>query len=134
MFPGEHHAARFQVSAVNDRIHFYMKSRDGEIEVRLEAKIAEGLPGSSVFGSLAAASSFFEPGSLGYSVTQESSRLDGIRLATRTWKAQPLTVESVYSSYFSDTRKFPSGSVAFDCALLMQNIEHEWHNAPDLYV
>jgi hypothetical protein len=57
-----------------------------------------------------------------------------VRLAARTWKVEPLEVESAFSSYFSDPSKFPPGSISFDCALLMRNIEHEWHDAPDLYV
>ena len=43
-------------------------------------------------------------------------------------------MEQVYSSYFADEKKIPKGSVDFDCALLMRDIEHEWHSAPDLYV
>ena len=44
------------------------------------------------------------------------------------WVAEPTEVTQ------KDRAKFPEGSVTFDCALLMRNIEHEWHNAPDLYV
>src|SRR5207302_5907788 len=104
------------------------------VAVKVEARVADQLPASSGFANLAEASGFFEPGSLGYSVTSQTNRLDGVRLATRTWKVEPLEVKSVYSSYFADRAKFPEGSVTFDCALLMRNMEHEWHNAPDLYV
>jgi hypothetical protein len=37
-----------------------------------------------------------------------------------------LKVTSVYSSFFSDKSIFPKGSIAFDNALLMRGIEHEW--------
>jgi hypothetical protein len=47
---------------------------------------------------------------------------------------EPLEVEEVYSSYFSDAEKFPAGSIWFDCALLMRDIEHEWRSAPALDV
>ncbi len=47
---------------------------------------------------------------------------------------EALDVEAVESSYFSDTSRFPPGSVDFDCALAMRNIAHEWHSAEDLYV
>ena len=30
--------------------------------------------------------------------------------------------------------RFPTGSVEFDCALVMRNLGHEWHSAEDLYV
>jgi hypothetical protein len=79
-------------------------------------------------------SGFFEPGSLGYSVTRQGGRLDGIELRTAGWAVEPLEVADVASSYFSDRSRFPSGSVEFDCALAMRNLAHEWHSADDLYV
>lgn len=33
----------------------------------------------------------------------------------------------VGSSFFEDTKVFPSGSVRFDSALWMRGIKHEWH-------
>ena len=33
---------------------------------------------------------------------------------------------------FEDSKLFPAGTVEFDCALLMRNIEHEWHGRPTL--
>ncbi len=71
--------------------------------------------------------------SVGYSVTSEQNRLDGLRLKTKTWQVEPLEVQEVFSSYFSDEEEFPKGSVSFDCALIMRDIEHEWHSEPDLY-
>jgi hypothetical protein len=47
---------------------------------------------------------------------------------------EPLQVEEVHSSYFSDEARFPKGSVVFDCALVMRNLGHEWHSAEDLYI
>lgn len=73
------------------------------------------------------------PGSVGYSVTSEPGRLDGIRLETRGWQVEALQVEEVFSSYFGDEERFPPGTVAFDCALGMRNLQHEWRAAEDLY-
>jgi len=134
LFPGEHKRAEFKVQSGGDKIDFHLQSDDGEVVVELRAKVARELPGSSKFGSMENASSFFEPGSLGYSVTSEKGRLDGVRLKTKTWKVEPLEVEHVFSSYFADEKVFPKGSAVFDCALLMRNIEHEWLNAPELYL
>jgi uncharacterized protein YqjF (DUF2071 family) len=134
LFPGEHNAADFKVTNSGEVIDFKMKSRDGSAAVELKARVTNCWGGQSQFATLAEASDFFEPGSMGYSVTKEANRLDGLRLATRTWKVEPLEVERAFSSYFSDQSKFPPGSVIFDCALLMRNIEHEWHEEPDLYV
>jgi hypothetical protein len=131
LFPGEHHHADFHVTNSSDRIDFDMKSRDGSVAVQLRGHLAKSLPPTSKFTSLAEASNFFEPGSIGYSATRDQDRLDGIRLKTKTWQVEPLEVEHVHSSFFGDDTKFPKGSVSFDCALLMRNIEHEWHTIPD---
>jgi len=40
------------------------------------------------------------------------------------------TIESVRSSFFDDTNRFPKGSIHFDCALLMRNVAHEWRVQP----
>src|SRR5207253_301246 len=69
LFPGEHHPATFTVAKSSEEIRFEMKSRDGQVAVKVEARVADQLPASSGFANLAEASGFFEPGSLGYSVT-----------------------------------------------------------------
>lgn len=38
----------------------------------------------------------------------------------------PLAVDRLRSDYFSDTSRFPEGSVVFDNALLMEGIDHTW--------
>jgi uncharacterized protein YqjF (DUF2071 family) len=131
LFPGEHHHADFHVTNSSGRIDFDMKSRDGSVAIQLQGHLAKSLPPTSRFTTLAEASNFFEPGSLGYSVTRHQGRLDGIRLKTKTWQVEALEVEHVHSSFFADETKFPKGSVSFDCALLMRDIEHEWHTVPD---
>ena len=32
----------------------------------------------------------------------------------------------------ADAAVFPPGRPTFDCALLMRDVEHEWHALPDL--
>jgi uncharacterized protein YqjF (DUF2071 family) len=134
IFPGEHHHACFSVVETDSRIDLKMRSKDGGVLVELSGTIAEHLPSSSIFSSLPEASSFFEAGSTGYSVTQDPKRLDGLKLQTKEWTLQPLDITRVYSSYFSDHTKFPEGAIEFDHALIMRNLEHEWHNADDLYI
>jgi Uncharacterized conserved protein (COG2071) len=134
LFPGEHHRASFSVREGSGSIDLSMQSNDREVSMRVRGRLGGPLPSSSCFSSLAEASGFFEPGSLGYSVTSEAGRLDGIELRTHGWRVEPLQVEEVFSSYFSDPVRFPKGSVEFDCALVMRNVGHEWHGAEDLYV
>lgn len=134
LFPGEHHLARFAVVDRGDQVSIEMRSKDGAVSVQVAATAVAELPDGSIFRSLQDASAFFEPGSLGYSATADGRTLDGLVLRTERWEVQPLRVESVASSYFSDTRLFPHGSVAFDSALIMRNIAHEWQSAKELYV
>lgn len=134
IFPGEHHAARFSVSDSATELNLALKSDDGEVKVEIAGKVVANLPPTSIFSNLEEASSFFEGGSVGYSVTGDPGRLDGLELQTNQWRVEPFEVSNVYSSYFSDEAKFPKGSVSFDHALIMRNVQHEWHSADDLYV
>jgi hypothetical protein len=45
-----------------------------------------------------------------------------------------LVIEKVESSFFDNRATFPPGSVEFDCALLMRDIDHEWHGKESLVV
>jgi Uncharacterized conserved protein (COG2071) len=134
LFPGEHHLASFSVQEANAAVNIKMKSADAAVKVEIEGNIVEELPSTSIFSSLADASSFFECGSLGYSVTSEQNRLDGLMLETKDWRVEPLDVIRVHSSYFLDEAKFPKKSVEFDHALIMRNVAHEWHSVDDLYL
>jgi hypothetical protein len=104
------------------------------VAVQIEGTTAKALPPDSIFSSLAEASAFFEAGSVGYSVTHDPNRLDGLNLKTEQWHVEPLEIKSIYSSYFSDEERFPAGSIDFDHALIMRNVTHEWHSADDLYL
>jgi hypothetical protein len=134
LFPGEQHRASFEVQESDAKISLAMRSEDNAVAVRVEGSTGAALPSSSIFKSLRAASSFFESGSLGLSVTSDPQRLDSIALKTEEWRVEPLDVAEVYSSYFADEARFPKGSALFDHALLMRNIKHEWKSAPDLYL
>ncbi len=133
LFPGEHCPARFHVTDVAGRIELSMRSLDGTVAVEVDGQESDRLPASSCFGSLAVASSFFERGSLGYSVTRNSNRLDGLLLRTEQWRAQPLSIAKVCSSFFEDAARFPKGSAEFDHALIMRDISHQWQSAEDLH-
>lgn len=134
LFSGEYHRAQFDVSDDGDRVELAMQSADGKVSVKVAADASPTLAEGSIFDSLEAASSFFEPGSLGYSATASGRRLDGVVLRTQLWEVRPLRVQSVESSYFSEESLFPAGSIAFDCALIMRNIEHEWQSVAERYV
>jgi hypothetical protein len=133
IFPGEHHSARFSVKDAEGHVELSMESLDGTVSVQVVGDDADFLPSSSCFANLAEASAFFEGGSLGYSVTRDGERLDGLRLRTLDWRLRPMAVTQVASSYFADRERFPEGTIEFDHALVMRDLMHEWHEAEDLY-
>ena len=131
LFPGEHNRADFTVTEVDEYINFSMRSRDEKVAVDLKGTITDEFPDDSIFESLDDSSEFFRGGSLGYSVTRGEKHLDGITLDTKGWEVKPLHVENVTSSFYNDTSVFPEGTIEFDHALIMQDVEHEWHSAPE---
>lgn len=132
MFPGVHHHARFEVHEDSERYSVIMESDDGSTHVAVEGTAASELQSGSVFSSLEEVSDFFEKGSLGYSATLRAGTFDGLELRTFNWGLTPLEVERVESSFFENEELFPTGSIEFDCALLMRGIEHEWHGRESL--
>lgn len=132
LFPGVHHHARFDVHEDEDAYSVVLDSVDGATHVRVEGRLADSIPATSTFQSLAEASEFFEHGSLGYSATRRPGVYDGLELRVRNWAVEPLDVTCVESSYFEDQTRFPAGSTQFDCALLMREIDHEWHGRDEL--
>jgi hypothetical protein len=134
IFPGEHQRADFEVTDDGSQITMSIRARDDRTTVQIRARETDALPDTSCFRTVAESSAFFEAGSVGFSATADCCRLDGIRLETFGWRIQPLAVDHVESSYFSNSTMFPGGSVAFDHALIMRDVRHEWHGLQDLTV
>ena len=127
LFPGIHHSARFDVREGASGFRVGMQSSDGSVHVLVDATATSALPTGSIFGSVADASAFFEQGSLGYSATRREGVFDGLELRSMAWRVEPLAVNVVESSFFERDGRFPTGSTQFDCALLVRNVDHEWH-------
>jgi hypothetical protein len=127
LFAGVHHHAKFSVRETEDEFRVALDSDDGQTHVAIKARLADDLKGSTLFASVADASAFFEGGSVGYSPSSRAGELDGLELRSQGWKVEPLEVTQVESSFFDDRERFPAGSAAFDCALVMRGIQHEWH-------
>lgn len=123
LFPGKHFLAKFNVQEANGKYHVDFKSSD-ETETSIDATSTDVFNKNSIFGTLENASDFFENGDLGYSPNKD--KFDGLRLKAYNWKVQPLEVSNVKATFFENEEIFPKGSVNFDNALLMSNIEHEW--------
>lgn len=126
LYPGVHHRARFEVSESDDRLQVAFAARDRSTSVRVDVRIADELAGSRLFDDTAAASTFFESGSNGYSATRDPARFDGLALHTTAWKVEPGLAATAESSFFSDPARFPAGSVELDCALVMRQVPVHW--------
>jgi uncharacterized protein DUF2071 len=132
IFPGVHHFGKFRVREDGMRFAVEFRSTDSRVWMDVAGEVSDRWPCDSVFSSLAEASSFFRGGSLGYSPAREPGRFEGLELRCYSWDVKPLAIERVQSSLFDDSTRFPPGSVAPDCALVMRGVEHEWQVGDDL--
>jgi hypothetical protein len=128
VFPGKHYSAKFDVKEDGVNYHVAFQSSDGTT-ISVDAKLAEDLGPESIFKDMDAVSAFFKAGSTGFS--PNGNKYEGLYLNTYHWQVKPLQVTKVSSSYFENERVFPKGSVHFDNALLMTNVDHEWSSVAD---
>ncbi|WP_312356799.1 DUF2071 domain-containing protein [Empedobacter sp.] len=123
VFPGKHYFAKFNVIEENDNYHLDFTSSD-DTRIEIDAKKSVEFNSNSIFETLNEVSKFFENGSVGYS--PNGNNFEGLKLETYNWGVEPLEVLHVKSSFFENETIFLKGSVQFDNAILMTNIEHEW--------
>jgi hypothetical protein len=128
MFPGRHFLAKFNVSENDGNYHIDFTSSDNT-RISIDAKETKTFDTNSIFKTLQNASDFFEKGEIGYSPNK--TKFDGLKLQAYKWTVKPLDVSNVESSFFDNEKLFPKGSVRFDNALLMTNVEHEWHSVSE---
>lgn len=124
IFPGRHFHADFKVKESGDHYEVAFKSSDGTT-IEICADKTSDYDSNSIFENIETASEFFQGGAIGFSPS--GRKFEGLELRTANWKVEPLTVSKIQSSFFEDEALFPKGSVQFDNALLMTQIEHEWH-------
>lgn len=132
LFPGLHHHATFTSLESENRVEVSMRSDDGDTWVDVSGRPADVLESGSVFPDLETASGFFERGALGYSDSDDAG-YEALELHTENWRVTPLEVDRAVSSFFDNQERFPSGTVEFDNALLMRDVDHEWHARESLY-
>lgn len=123
VFPGIHHLADFKVDESDGNYNVAFTSSDNT-SLAIEAVETTQWNKESVFDNLDCVSTFFENGSVGYS--PDKNEFEGLELKAYNWKVTLLDVKQVHSSFFENEAIFLKGSVKFDNALLMRDIEHEW--------
>jgi hypothetical protein len=129
--PGVHHHAKFTVQESNGNFEIQFESEDGTF-LKIQAAHTHDWSTESVFEDEACASAFFKAGSVGYSPKRSKNGFDGLELKTKNWLTSPLSVHQVRSSFFENESIFPKGSIKFDNALLMRNLDHEWNSKPEM--
>ena len=127
LFSGIHHLAHFQFEQNATQMQMQMHSRDQTQNIRFSGHLNTHWPTDSAFKDLQSASDFFKAGSLGYSNSSTTSEFQGLELHLPNWQVKAFHVDEIYSSYFDDPKRFPEGSMKFDHALFMSNLEHRWH-------
>lgn len=132
LFPGVHHAARFSVQDDGDLIQMQVQSCDGKTDVRFSASSSQDWRAASVFPTFAEASEFFRQGDCGFSCSLDGESVEGMQLKTMQWSLTALAVQLEASSFYFNPSRFPSGSIEFDCGLIMRRVPHEWHEIKEI--
>ncbi len=127
LFSWPHYAADFHVNE-HDQFEVDICSDDGSSNLHVKATRCDPFPADSMFTSLEDASGWFQCCNYGISPSADGKKFISTELKTRTWSVSPLMVDILESAYFENESLFPTATVQFDNALLMENIEHEWVN------
>ncbi|MFJ8477702.1 DUF2071 domain-containing protein [Kitasatospora sp. NPDC094011] len=130
LFPGAHDRADFAVHETPDLLRVAVAPRDGGTRVDVTVELSDELRGSELFADLAEASAFFRSGAKGFSPTRAGRHLDGMELGTDAWRVEAGRIRSTASSFFEDPDRFPPGSAALDCALVMRDVPAGWRPLP----
>ncbi len=134
VFPGIFSRSRFETDEVGGSVQVRIVRPGVGEELAFTGELAGRLPATSIFPDLDAAAGFFSLGATGYSATRAPGHYHGMELRCLSWTVAPLAVEAARSRFFDDTAVFPAGAAQVDCALLMREVDHEWHGRPDLYL
>lgn len=108
VFPGPCRLARFEAGEHGGQVHINATSRYGQVQPAVTAAPADALI-SELFETLDDAAGFFRRGALGFSPPAHAGCLDGVRLQSAGWAAQPMRAE-IRSRLLDDTALFPQGS------------------------
>jgi hypothetical protein len=120
LFPGVHKHATFTGTESAKRVAVTMTTAD--TRVRAEVEISDRWT-SSLFGTVADASAFFQNGSVGWSPSHDGRSLEGLRLTTTQWRVEAGQALAVESSFFD---ALPAGSATLDSVLVMRNVPITW--------
>ena len=133
LFPGKDCRSRFGVSDREGRVAIRVRSEDAEGNLEVRAQEVDAFPSDSVFGSLDEASRFYREAAVGYSAGRGDRQFEGLRLRTADWEVRPLAIEAARSAFLDGLATAP-GAVEFDNALILRDLDHEWHAVPPIAI
>ncbi len=122
LFPGSHYHGTFDID--ESRTQYKLTMQSTETRVQVAGEPADSLPVDSMFESVADASAFVEKDVVGYSPNERRGEFEALELRTDEWNVTPFSVTEVSSNYLD---RIPD-DITFDHALLMSDIDHEWHD------
>jgi hypothetical protein len=125
VFPGSYQLARFAIDEHAGEVRIDVAAKDGGTRLSVATAPADDLA-SELFGSVQDAVDFFRRGALGFSPAAGTGCLEGVRLHSASWAAQPMSVRYFRSSLFDDPDIFPPGTCLLDSALVMRNLPVRW--------
>lgn len=132
LFPGVHGTAAFAVTEGDGALRMMVRTPTGEADVSYEAREADRWHATPLFATFDEARAFFQRGDCGFSCSLRGGNLEGMQLRTLAWTMASLEVGTAHAAFFQRAGRFPLGSVAFDCGLMMRGIPHEWHELDDV--
>jgi Uncharacterized conserved protein (COG2071) len=132
LFPGVHHRARFHPVEDADGLWMEVRTEGGAVDVTFHASEAPAFAPTPAFPTFEDARAFFARGDCGFSCSLDGGRLEAMRVKTRQWAMSPLVAADVRAAFYEAPSRFPPGSIAFDGAVVMRGIPHEWHELSEV--
>jgi len=108
---------RFHVHEDENHLAMEVKSADGKADVSFSARVLPEWHGTVSFETLDEISEFFRKGDCGFSCSLRGKEFEGLQMKTLHWAMVPMEVEAQHCAFYSDTSRFPRGSIEYACSV-----------------
>lgn len=125
VFPGSQSTARVRLQVDHRSVRAIAVSGEGTILSGLFER-GSNRGGGSLFSDHEKRERFFAAGGLGVSPARGGKGYDGMRLEVENWNSTLVEAVNVSSEFFDNSDRFPRDGIAFDHAMLMENLNHTW--------
>lgn len=118
------HFAEFEVREGTGRLEVIVRSRGGETDLEVEARLDEAiLPATSPFADIREARRFAGPLPYTFDQERETGALVAVRGLRRAWEPQPVSVEVRRATFF-EREPFSDGVLAN--AFYVSSVDYRW--------